>query len=926
MRLPRFTTLQLLLAAALVALTLGLFTSAWRVHVYQEIEQICFSPNGKLLAGRYASGAVQIWRLDPPRPRLIGQAFAGNNLLGFEQSTIHFIANDTLLKVETEIGGPAVSTSVWRWDLSRGEVVSWMQIAGCLAWPYGQAASPERLLIVDQYGNTNEIQSYLLESKRFERKWTSPNQAAGRMILSADGKTLALLDQNARVQVIDVNSDDPQPRSSVVGAGAAALSSDGRWLATQEALGQFGFARIGVHDLNSSSKRTWVHTRLWSLVSLSFTTDGKRLVASDGRAVECHELGTGRILSRVALDEPTTRAPSPLAGISTPWSSGQIVVAPDGSLLATSQGGQIILRDVARGKVLHVITGGSRLIHILIYTLGFTIWGAAWGIVNKRERLRRLAAQPQAFSPLGPRAANRPLPQIVSMKRHLATLGWLLVAVFGLVIATQILGSFGSVAALILNTLKSSLGIIAVVIASCVAYTWLGALIQGPHYLSLLRLRRLAADPGRLHRRGRLTLWFVGPSRIEADYTRHVDEVLDNADELFGCDVDFQRRTLVACLDRQCDLDAFCGRRIPVAAIVPRMWTDRLALVCEETAAMSLTPPASYLRSALALLILIERKRGYLPFWVATVAAQAMTRNEDRPAQIHGAVRRLKLLLIRQPEFDFTGLFLRAPREQSRMWMAEDSPQILELVLAEWDFLTTLGEMLLGPTASADRRRTVLAWLRTTRPKDDPLATFQQHVGLTLEALLTEWRQWLAAQSGLHYDPLPAEKRWLLEEVATPVLRNPALAVNVRRRMTRQLGQFYVSGAGPLIGLLADPAFPFRREAIESLENLSGEQWGDDERRWRAWWAGLPERTREIHPFDLVKLKLESQSARAETIAGDEARAITLNQTPMIKRNLQPPLELKLCWGLMVVGGVVGLAIPISLMFLTGPLLFSTLR
>jgi hypothetical protein len=39
----------------------------------------------------------------------------------------------------------------------------------------------------------------------------------------------------------------------------------------------------------------------------------------------------------------------------------------------------------------------------------------------------------------------------------------------------------------------------------------------------------------------------------------------------------------------------------------------------------------------------------------------------------------------------------------------------------------------------------------------------------------------------------------------------------------------------------------------------------------------------------------------------------------------RPPLAMRLCWGLMIVGGLVALAIPIGMMFIVGPWLFPTL-
>jgi hypothetical protein len=93
MRMPRFTLLQLLLASALVALVLGLFTSVWRAGSVNEIRSLHFSPSGQLLAAHYESGAIQIWRLVEGPPRRVAMLPA-RPLLGEDISTLQFVADD----------------------------------------------------------------------------------------------------------------------------------------------------------------------------------------------------------------------------------------------------------------------------------------------------------------------------------------------------------------------------------------------------------------------------------------------------------------------------------------------------------------------------------------------------------------------------------------------------------------------------------------------------------------------------------------------------------------------------------------------------------------------------------------------------------------------------------------------------------------
>src|SRR5262245_49168045 len=191
MRSFRFSILQLLLAATLVALVLGLVTSAWRASRYQAIQQVCFSPSGNHLAAHYNGGGVQVWRLDQRGPRLIARAFGQAGLFFFDFGSIHFVTDDKLLKVETPFGSATPGTRVRQLDVNSREVADVIQIDSTYpySFPVAHAATAERLLLSDW--NSNITSSFSLKSGRLERKWSLPLGAVWQAKVSANGKTLA---------------------------------------------------------------------------------------------------------------------------------------------------------------------------------------------------------------------------------------------------------------------------------------------------------------------------------------------------------------------------------------------------------------------------------------------------------------------------------------------------------------------------------------------------------------------------------------------------------------------------------------------------------------------------------------------------------------------------------------------------------------
>src|SRR5262245_58860189 len=283
MRHFRFSILQLLLASTLVALVLGLVTSAWRATQYQAIEQVCFSPNSNYLAARYSGGGVAVWRLDQGGPKLVARVPGKFDFLSFSFGSIHFITDDKLLVAETPFGSAGGEIQARTLNLQTGQLANPIQVNALTPWMGVQAATADRLLIADW--SSNSVASYRLETGQLEQKWPLPSPPLGFIAISASGKTLAACDQAGQVSVININAD--QAPIQVPGYWPVALSGDGRLVATGSVQKP---GQVHLYDVAAPGSPVELQFDLSTLRSLTISPDGDRLLATDGSKVEYYNL------------------------------------------------------------------------------------------------------------------------------------------------------------------------------------------------------------------------------------------------------------------------------------------------------------------------------------------------------------------------------------------------------------------------------------------------------------------------------------------------------------------------------------------------------------------------------------------------------------------------------------------------------------
>lgn len=917
----------MLLAASLVALVLGLTTASWRTAKYSHITHLEYSPSGKYLAAKYSGGTIQVWDLSANRPRLTAQ-FASRGLFDYNSAPIHFADETTLVDLENYWTGSAYASAARMMDVRTGHLSRSRPIAFG-AYAPSIAARGDTLILPNW--NVGAVELYDLPSGKLR----SATKLAGSpwfVDIAHDGKHLVATDQNGGIFVIDVATGQLLASQTGKAMQFSAADLHGRWLAVSSFSTTGTTGAVDLFDVPTISRSRSLRTDLAYVAWVQFSGDGSRLAVSDYTAFEYYDVASGKRLARLPFHESdldTDFGSIPMFDYTVPGQN--LALSPDGKTLASFRGGQITLRDLPGGKVRQKISGGWRSLQIVIFTLGFAGWAAAWGIVSRRERLRREAEQPAAIANQSPPEIRPANPSPRPAVHWLASVIWLLVAI-AVAIALLTFQWSWSPLEVAGYTVLALVGIVVAVIVLAIAYSWIAGLIMGPHYLALVRLRQVTHDTGRLHTRGLLTAVFFGPSNIEDRFESRAAEVLARGRELFGQELQLDRKTMIACLDRQGDFDAYLMRHVPIAAIAPSVSNPKSAIVCEETALRAMSEPIDSFAAGLALLLLIQHKRGMPRGWVSTLCIQRMARRERTSAGLRAAIRRQRVLAIRRPEWDPRLIFARSDKERAALWLAGERPDAWREVHAEIDYLAIRGEMLLGADAPAERREKVLQWLRKLRPKDDPLQTLARDVGLTLDDLIAEQRAWLAAQTGLPYDPLPETKAAIAGAVHAPIIWDRSRTAAERALAVRQIGG---GGCVAFVPLLLDeldmPQCDIRFDVIEALENLSGLALGDDPAAWQAWFDALPAETRD---WPHVTYARATPEAPLQAVVLDDplppAPTSPQPTAPSIPRtnrsaDAHPPTELKLCWGMMFLGGCAALTIPIALMFLMGPVFFPTI-
>lgn len=385
MRLPRFTTLQLLLAAALCALLLGLATATWRASCYTQITALCYSPSGTYLAARYATGTIRVWKTESGRPRLTAEIPLSNNRACDVGQAPCFVDDTTLLDLQCQrVSPPATFEAAVRTiDVPSGAAHSEFSITGNLVGGY--AAAGDTLAVVNR--SSANIDCYSLRERRLLRQINITRTPAYGLSLTPDGRQLVIPDQQGSIHVCDLTSGQTICSVAANGVGTAAISRDGRRLAhigwPASTLG----SHVRLFDLASAAAALTMGMDHLRPTWVGFSADGSQLAVAGYDAAEIYNLDHDQIIGRIVLGDISRPGWNDMRGR---WRSGggfsPFALSPDGHTLASFDGGDVLLWDTRSGKLRTRVASHSRWPQILIIAGGFVAWGIAWGVVAHRQR------------------------------------------------------------------------------------------------------------------------------------------------------------------------------------------------------------------------------------------------------------------------------------------------------------------------------------------------------------------------------------------------------------------------------------------------------------------------------------------------------------------------------------------------------------
>jgi hypothetical protein len=505
----------------------------------------------------------------------------------------------------------------------------------------------------------------------------------------------------------------------------------------------------------------------------------------------------------------------------------------------------------------------NSLIVFIVLEAGMIVWFIAWTFVRKTKQGPVCEECGKTFLPLHitdraticPRCKRRAVDPAHMRKevalgfRLLLFIGVLVIAFWATLLSGFVWDRFRTSYWIVLPLVSvgATLGLVlAIVLAHVIKVVVRTRLASNERY-ALAVARKSAGEAGRVARNGPDTCWYSGAAD-PVPMLQEQREISRKRFESLLAKVETERPLRIFCFGKldslvkyhwhfsfaTGDLTGFyLGGRHPAITISTQILPHRLA------------DPERTARILFSYYFMEMFKNFFPPPWLSHGLGNVLASGGDG-AELAHLNRRMLASLTRGTSLASADLLHYKPRAAVRhlnRWHEHGIfAHYAQFSAQSWSLVEYLAGMQ-APEGFRVRFRAFAQDLGPKQPADDAL---RHHFGCGFEELVENWKKWVVARGIGTHEPAPPALRDALLERVIPTVRDRQAKIMDRIQAIRDMGRVgYALGADALIDLLRPGSEVPQEEIVWALEAISGMAWGDEQKRWKTWWEGLPPAIRD---------------------------------------------------------------------------------
>ena len=837
-RRPAFTMTELLAVVALCASIMAFFVAYRRMssgHDYPA--QLTMSADGTSVAAQFSDGSVTVWDVSS---RSVRSVFNGSENDKFLQN-IALNADGSLLAIHHFLpntkGGFEPSVEVW--DTRTARNVNSLRIGD---GNVKSAFSPTDDRMASNIHTPNaDVVLWNLKDKQIETVGSLARfgQNYGEALaFSPDGSVLAIGYTDGSIELWDIPAKKSRTTLRYEFTGpihSLQFDDGGQCLAMcgETTLQQFHNLRVSIGRVGERISDINLIQNARENLSVGMLADGNLIVAAD------HRLSIYDAANQMPTDLLDDLKLTPL-----------VAASPRGKLFAVSSNKEITLWDAATKQPVGTLSSDARTQWLLwIGAVSGYLWFILLLTMARKYRRTNCVECGRSFAPWKnitvaglvecPHCGKTSQPEkhIAAPLRRRIMLALIIGFCFGLPLILK--AAFG---------LDYWLGLIGTAVAVFGLSRFMVNYIARLPWLAFLPAQRIAGDQGAVTQLGPILIWSATGTAIGSLVETELAAYQTVFEKWIG-PIRREKPLRVTCFAKRNDFERFLARYYAtptdVFAGIYVLTHARQEVLCEADLPERVTSPRTLLHNTLGL-YMNERYFGFhAVYWFSRSLAGGIALALDESARA-AALRKAKVAAARGGLLTAADLFRTPDHEMMlRLNLHSHTPDVWQLDVLSAQ-MKLLGDYLFGNGATDERRGQYRRFVQGLMRHDNLEARFTQHFGYGYDQLYADWKAWMLAQPDGPHVPPPKEIHDAIVHKLVPVIRDPDAPLEERRKLIRRLGSGgYVTGADALIDLLrpvdeisncAARPLELRQPAIDALEFISGQTFGDDPARWDAWW------------------------------------------------------------------------------------------